>query len=39
MFDPNDLMLAICGQENLNFSDLKKTTVYDEGYSVAHPTI
>ena len=32
-------MLAICGKESLDFNALKKTTIYDIGFSVNHPTI
>lgn len=39
MFTAEDLYLAICGCENLDFNELKKTTRYDDGYSEKSTTI
>ncbi len=32
MFDEKELYFAICGVDILDFSLLKKTVVYDDGY-------
>lgn len=33
MFTASDLFLGICGSENLDFFELKKTTKYEDGYT------
>jgi len=38
-FTPEDLQLLICGSLDLNFEDLQKSTVYDNGFSEEHPVI
>lgn len=39
MFDENDLYYAVCGSDVLDFKELKKTTIYDEGYTEESETI
>lgn len=39
MFDEKDLYFAVCGTDVLDFHELKKTTIYDEGYSEDCQTI
>lgn len=38
-FTANDLYLAICGSDDLNFEDLKKSTIYDDGYTEDSETV
>eukprot|EP01126_Amoeba_proteus_P035484 TRINITY_DN3582_c0_g1_i12.p1 TRINITY_DN3582_c0_g1~~TRINITY_DN3582_c0_g1_i12.p1 ORF type:complete len:544 (+),score=109.97 TRINITY_DN3582_c0_g1_i12:586-2217(+) len=39
LFEPEELHLLICGSPELDFTELEKTTVYDNGYDKEHPTI
>jgi len=39
MLIPEELKLLICGTPVLNFEDLQKITLYDNGYSANHPVI
>jgi len=34
MFTAEDLFLAICGGEHLDFEELKRSTKYDDGYTL-----
>lgn len=39
MFTANNLFLAICGSDELDFNELKKTTLYEDGYESDSKTI
>ena len=39
LFDFDEMPLMVCGQQRLNFEDLKNSTVYRSGFSKDHPTI
>ena len=39
IFSAEELLLSICGLENLDFSELKKTAKYDSGYTKNSKTI
>jgi len=39
LVQPEELQLLICGSPELNFNDLERTVIYDNGYDRNHPTI
>lgn len=39
MIEPEDLEMLICGSKKLDFSELKKVTVYQDGYTENSPTV
>lgn len=39
MFTASDLFLAICGSEELDFEELKRTTNYEDGYTADSQTV
>ena len=39
MLEPEDLEMIICGSKILDFKELKKVTVYQDGYTAESPTV
>ena len=39
MIEPEDLEMLICGSKKLDFSELKKVTVYQDGFTEHSPTV
>jgi len=39
MFKPEELELLVCGNPLLDFHELERVTIYEEGYTKDHPTV
>src|SRR3990167_1934370 len=39
LFRVEEVELLICGEADLNFFDLEKVTIYDNGYAEDHPVV